>query len=504
MKKRKVSLDVFEDAVLPKLQAEHKDITALQDAITKGYDIYDEAEDGTQTPVKYSVTKPVAKSVENDDEDDTDAETIEKGFSPEQIQKLADAVTAAIAKSGKAANTKARLVTAVVGEADTRTDDERPSFAVPAEVKRFGSIQNFAAGKRHGLDQDERCHAFGRWAMAAMNHEPSKKWCNEHGIELKVHSENVNTAGGYTVPEVLSGDLIDLKESFGVARRLFDRYPMTSDTLKINRRVSGLTATYTAENAAATESTMALDQVQLIAKDLMAITRVSGQLNMDSVLSWSDRLAREISYAFANKEDNCAFIGTGTSTYGGITGIVTALTNKWSTGGVPGTGVGLIKQGTSNTWATMVMADFDAVVGALPQYADTDRCVWVMHRTFYYTVIEKLIQAAGGVPAYEVRQGQRAPRPIFKGYPVEFSQVFPSTSSTATVVATLGDHSLAGAFGDRQQDSIDFNAYASVGGQSMWERNQMGVRGIERFDVVIHDVGDGSAVAGPVVGLIVG
>ena len=41
---------------------------------------------------------------------------------------------------------------------------------------------------------------------------------------------------------------------------------------------------------------------------------------------------------------------------------------------------------------------------------------------------------------------------------------------------------------------------ATVGGQSMWERDQIGVRGTERFDVVVHDYGSNSE-AGPIVGL---
>jgi hypothetical protein len=34
----------------------------------------------------------------------------------------------------------------------------------------------------------------------------------------------------------------------------------------------------------------------------------------------------------------------------------------------------------------------------------------------------------------------------------------------------------------------------------MWERDQIGVRGTERFDIVVHDYGSNSA-AGPIVGL---
>lgn len=377
---------------------------------------------------------------------------------------------------------------------------ETKSFKVPAEAKRYGTVKNFAPITRNGMDAEERAYALGTWSMACMGHAKSLEWCTQRGIEVKLQQETVNTAGGFSVPIILSADFIDLKEQFGVVRRLFGRYPMISDTLLINRRASGLTAYPIAEGQVTTESTMSIDQVRLTAKDWGVIARMTNQLNADSVMSWGDRLAYEIGYAFANKEDLCGFNGDGTSPYSGITGLTTQFTNKW-TAGIPGTGIGLIKQGTSNTWAAMVMGDFDAVVGALPQYADTPNCVWVMHRTFYYTVCEKLIQAAGGVPAYEVRQGQRAPRPLFKGYPVEFAQVLPSTSTSGQVNAFLGDLSLGCAFGDRAQDSIDFSSQASVGGQSMWERNQMGVRGIERFDINVHDVGNGTTQAGPIVAL---
>ena len=448
----------------------------------------------------YEVSEVDGKSVETkvlvDIEDTTSAaDAVQKTVAVDEaaIKRLTDAAVAdAITKLQKDLPAPKRLA----------KPEEVKEYRIPAEVKRYVAIKHFASVKRHGMEQDERAYAFGMWSMACMGNEGAKSWCNEHGIEVKVQSENINSFGGFSVPEVLSSDLIDLKETYGTCRRLFNRYAMTSDTLMINRRSSGLTAAFTAENAAIAESTMSLDQVRLVAKDLASIARMSGQLNADSIINWSDRLAYEIGYAFSLKEDQCGWIGDGTSTYGGISGITKQLLANW-VAGVPGTGVGVIKQATSNTWATIAIGDFDAVVGALPQYADSPNCVWAMHRTFYYTVVEKLIQAQGGVPAYETRQGQRAPRPLFKGYPVEFVQVLPSTSSSGSILATLGDHSLAAAFGDRQQDSISFSDQAYVNGQSMWERNQMGVRGIERFDINCHDVGNGTTV-GPVVGFAQG
>jgi len=125
--------------------------------------------------------------------------------------------------------------------------------------------------------------------------------------------------------------------------------------------------------------------------------------------------------------------------------------------------------------------------------------VWVMHRTFFYEVVNKLVEAAGSATPMDLRGGERRPRPMFKGYPVEFSQVYPSAAADTTVFCTLGDHALAASFGDRQQDSIAFSEHATVNSVSVFETNQIAVRGTQRFDINVHDVGD-TSVAGPVVG----
>jgi hypothetical protein len=43
------------------------------------------------------------------------------------------------------------------------------------------------------------------------------------------------------------------------------------------------------------------------------------------VINMGDDLAGEIAYAFALKEDQCGFIGDGTSTYGGMQGVCTKI-----------------------------------------------------------------------------------------------------------------------------------------------------------------------------------
>lgn len=391
---------------------------------------------------------------------------------------------------------------------NAETGETRISFKIPATVRRGGSLQNFH-GVKDGLDAQHRAYRFGQWVLARVsqdlpgrfNFAYAKQFVENYINPMNAaHTESDATTGGhYLVPEEFSSDLIDLREMYGVVRRLFGRAPMTSDTLHTPRRASGLTAYFVAEGAAGTESNMTWNDVQLTVKDLMVIARMTNQLSADAVISVGDTLAGEIAYAFSEKEDQCGFNGDGTSTYGGMQGVRNLLT---SIDGAGTDSAGLKIQGTSNTWSAQVLADFHAVVGKLPVYADNG-AVWVCHKTYYSEVMQKLELAAGGVTAMEIATGDRRPRPTFLGYPVEFSQVFPNATATTGVTAVLGNFGLGALFGDRQQTSIGFSEHATIGGESVWERNQIAVRGTERFDLNVHGCGTASVI-GPIVGLATG
>lgn len=388
---------------------------------------------------------------------------------------------------------------------NTETGETQIRFKIPKNVLRLGSPTNFH-GVRDGLDAEHRAYRFGMWALARIsqdlpgrfNFDRAKQFVSDYMNPTNTaHGETDTTGGHYLVPEEFSRDLIDLREMYGVVRRIFGRAPMTGDVLHTPKRASGLTAYFIAENAVGTESNMTWSDIQLVAKNLMVLARMSNQLSADAVISIGDTLAGEIAYAFSNKEDECGFNGDGTSTYGGMTGVRYLLDNV---GGATTDSAGKVIQGSSNTWSAMVLGDFNNVVGKLPQYADTPNACWVCHRTFYYSVMQKLEMAAGGTQMMEVSQGDRRSRPLFMGYPVEFSQVFPSATATSGIMCVLGDFTKGALFGDRQQTSIAFSEHASVGGENVFERNQIAIRGTERFDLNVHGCGDASTV-GPIVGL---
>lgn len=351
-----------------------------------------------------------------------------------------------------------------------------------------------------GANGAERAYRAGRFYMAALNHQRSIQWCRDHGVELRVHNENVNTQGGYLVPEEIDNDLIDLREQFGVFRQFARVVPMSSDTKGRRRRSGGLTAYFVGEGGTGTESTKSWDWVQLTAKKLMVLATMTSELNEDSVIDIGVDLSGEIAYAFANKEDDCGFNGDGTSTYGNIVGVRNKLLNLDSTrANISGLFVG-----ADNIWSGLLLTDFEQVTARLPVYADTPNVRWFCHKKFYHTVMLRLQLAAGGNDAANIAAG--AP-PTFLGYPVVFTQIMPKAEADDQVCALLGDLRLAADFGDRRMTTIAFSGDASVGGVSMFETDQMAIRGTERFDINVHDVGDSNATAasqnpGPVVGLL--
>lgn len=372
-------------------------------------------------------------------------------------------------------------------------------FRLPSNVQRV-KLTNFQPEpSAEDRSPEERAYRFGMWALATATMKnmahcyKAVNYCLDEGL-LNVHGEGGTdvSGAGIFVPEEFMGDMIWLVERYGVARQLFRVVNMTSDTLTRPRRVGGLTAYAVGENAAGTESDAEWNEVRLTAKKWMVLTRMSSELAEDSVLAIANELIREIAQAFANKEDDCCFNGTGTSSYHGIQGVRTKLDALTA-----GTAPGLIL-GAGNAYSELTLANFQSVVGALPQYADTGSAGWVCHKTFAHTTMMRLALAAGGVTSTEIFNG--VPRMVFLGYPVYVSQIMPSTEANSQIPVLFGDFAMGAMFGDRRRVTIDYSTEATVGGQSMWERDQIGVKATERFDFVAHDVGTNSA-AGPIVGL---
>ena len=350
------------------------------------------------------------------------------------------------------------------------------------DMFRFGQLRAFK-GKASEAD----AYRSGRWLLATvMGDATSRQWCRDHGIEVRVQTEGINSAGGFVVPDVMERAIIDLREKYGMFRANARVMPMSSDHSIIPRRTGGVTAYFVGETSAITESDKSWDQVELTAKKLGALTRMSTDLSEDAIINIADNLAEEMAYAFANKEDECGIDGDGTSTYGGMIGIRTKFVDGGHTAGYDA--------GTSacTAWSDITLADeIVTVMSKLPTYA-LPRAKWYIHPAGKAACFDALALAAGGNTTREIASGAQ---PMFAGYPVVVSSAMPSAPTNGTVALLFGDLSMSSTFGDRRGITI------KVSNDRYLEYDQVGIQATERFCIVNHDIGD-TSVAGPVVALV--
>jgi HK97 family phage major capsid protein len=373
----------------------------------------------------------------------------------------------------------ANLATPVPGQ------DRLTPSAPPSAHKLYGSLKNFKDRVIDGrtVKAVDQAYVAGQWLRATIfGNAEAKDWCKSRGISVeKAQGEGIDSAGGFLVPEELLANIIVLREQFGVFRQEVTVIPMGSDTLNWPRRTGGLTAFHVGENTAATESQASWDNVNLTAKKAAVLTRMSNEIAEDAVVSIADWLVGEIAYAFASKEDDDGFNGTGTSLYGNMRG-TTFLA-------VDGTHNAGKFQVSSATLSSLTFKDLTGLMGLLPQYALAG-AKWYMSQQMFYSVVANLLATAGGNRLDILSQG------IDKrllGFPVVIAQKLPIvTPGSGLAMFHFGDLSKAAAFGERRGVIIKRSDH------HYFENDQIGLLGTERFEVNIHDLGDNTN-AGPLV-----
>ena len=352
------------------------------------------------------------------------------------------------------------------------------------QLRSFTKPIHFTDGSK--MEPEEAAYRSGQWMLAAVgNNERAKRWCAERGIEVahRVMQTADSSLGGYLVPAEMEQSIIDLRESYGLARRLARRRTMGSDTKSIPKRTGGLTSYFIDEdNSGVTASDKGWGNVNLVAKTLAALALISKNLEEDSILDVVDDLAQELSYAFATKEDQCWLIGDGTSTYGGMTGLIT-LMEATAYASRPDITTG------HDTFAEIDNTDLTIGMGAVADFAGLNPS-WLCSKLFDATVFGRLKATAGGNTVTDM-QGRM--KPSFLGYDVNTSEAMPKVTTTLDnkVMALFGDFSQSSSFGDRRGIMIEVlrERYA--------EKLQIGILGHERFHIVNHDLGT-TTVKGPV------
>lgn len=382
-----------------------------------------------------------------------------------------------------------------LGSGDVKVGNSR-RHATDAERKSYN-----AKDRKHRSfnDADEAVH-FGLWVKSVLAKDLFT--AEDKMVLQKANITTTNTLGGALIPEDFVPQLIDLKEERGVARQAVPVTPMGRERVTYPRRTGGLTVYYPGEATAITESNPTVNNVTLTATKMACLTQVSSELLNDSAISFGDFVAREIAYAFADKEDEDLFNGDGTSTYGGRLGLRSALSTL---SGTIANIAGLVV-GSGNAYSELTIPDFNSVAGRLPAYVKNPK--WYMHKRFFETVCGGLAVrpgasgGAGGATMSEVANYRMSGNPTWLGYPVVFSQVLPRTEGNSQVCCLFGEPGM-GAMQGMVNGSMEIAASEHYG----FNTDVLTIRGTQRHAITVHDPGNASAtealrIPGPYVGLI--
>lgn len=341
-----------------------------------------------------------------------------------------------------------------------------------------------------GPDAERNAYAAGMFLRAFVARHWDKpdpvanEYCNRLGWDVRnAASEGSGPSGGYLVPAPLSNSIIEVMETVSVIKQVMATTPMTSDTLSVPKRAGGLTVYYPGEGGLITDSDKQWAQVGLIAKKRAVASLISSELVDDALINVVDNVVMEMGHALGLKMDSECIKGDGTSTYGGVSGLLTRL----GTGGVYTADSG------DDTWAELSLADFTATMGKLPDRYHSLGPSFLCSSAFYFQVMLRVLAEAGGNTISSMQGGDGGTRQ-FLGYPVFLTENLPTSTAASTVACLFGAFNAGAVLGER------LGVRFARSDDYKFLEDLTALRATARYDFTVHDGGDDNA-AGAYVGL---
>ena len=203
-------------------------------------------------------------------------------------------------------------------ELQNRIDRGAITFGDDAKAKR--TLQDDGRGRRFAMLKPEesvadyypkQCeNAFGHYVLAK-TFGPSRT--TPEPIRNAM-SESVSTAGGFTVPEGLAGEVIDLARSRSVLMQAGTRtIAMESDSLLVPKLESDATVSTKSENATITASDLTFGARQLQTYTAAALVKTSRELWEDSPNLFAQQLDSWLSQTMAVQIDKWGIQGSGSA-----------------------------------------------------------------------------------------------------------------------------------------------------------------------------------------------
>lgn len=353
------------------------------------------------------------------------------------LQAVQDKLDAA--KSAKAVP----QASSIVEPAQIEDSVEESKEVIPARVKNQRS--------KHFVSSEDAFKS-GMWLAALGGNRRAKEF---------VAAQNITTAadGGNLVPDPLSDALINLLESYGVARQACQRVVMSADTWTVPKVTAHAQIYYPAEAAAITESDLSFGQVSMTAKKLAALVKMSTEITEDSIVDIMNVVVESIAYSISIEEDKNLFNGVA----GGV-----------NTAGIKGDAS--VDDTNVASLGALALTDLTACAAGIGNPIIGAQNEWFLSPVVFHSQVRDLLNAAGGNAIADLEAGQR---PLLLGYPVNLVSCLPAAPASGDLVAVFGDLRLGAYFGDRR--ALNFKTLNEL----YMENDQIGVVATERIDIKV-------------------
>lgn len=292
------------------------------------------------------------------------------------------------------------------------------------------------SGIYHPAVQEERKaknDAFRKFLFAIQS-DDAGEISKVRGVSVKemTTDDTGSPYGGYTVESELAMEIHHLIGEYGVARREFNTIQLSKNSYKSIDLVTDVTVYWVDEGAAIKSTQVVLGQDTLELKKLGAIVTLTSELLQDSEIDLFSFIGDRVAEKFAAAEDAAFFVGDGTSTYGGFTGLI----------GISGTNT--VTLAVASTFSSVGADDFLDMQDATPAAANS-RAKYYMNRSIR-SLVRKL-KDENGQYIYSAPNGTDPA--MLWDKPIVEVEVLPTKAQTAAskVFALYGDLKRACIFG---------------------------------------------------------
>lgn len=400
-----------------------------------------------------------------------------------ELKSLKSKLATLEAKNGIAASGKAGV------ESKSATDRWNFKTANPARemyrkaIKNGKHWQTKAAPVFDDADAAEVAGAWFRLNAAEVTGKSYSQRKRDVDVVKGAVSYDAGRGGTFTPPPAFESTVIELLNDYGAARKLVPFSPTPKEGQYQPRWDSDLTMTWNTEGATLSDQDPDTSTVFVRPKKLTGYIKLTNDLLAADSAGIVDQCFRSFARAAAQKEDSAFFEGDGTSTYGGIVGVLNAI------------GSAATFTSTNTTWATLTDADVQSMMGYVADFAGQGSLEITCTRSAFFSIFNRLNVAKGGITYQEAANGSV----IYKvlGHDVILNNTMPITTATSQVSAYFGDFPMGIKAG--QAGTLEF----AQSDQRHFDEDSIALRVIEYVDINCHDLGD-STNRGPIAALSTG